>query len=342
MTNHETLYRKYRPQKFSEVINQDAVVSLLTNSISEERISHAYIFAGSRGTGKTSVARILAKEIGTTDDDLYEIDAASNRGIDDIRALRETIETLPFSSPKKVYLIDEAHMLTREAWNALLKTLEEPPKHVIFILATTELEKIPETIQSRCQVCEFKKPTRAILSKSISKIAKKEGFEIEEESSDLISLIANGSFRDAIGSLQKTISSITGKVIKLTDTEKSLGAPKESLIEKFIVSVGKKEIDNALKTLNEAKENDMNMELFGRLTLEKIRDIVLIKFSPSHETNLTHRYSEDRIKFIKECATSKEMQWNGEVLRKLLLAVMESERSFIPELSLELFAINLA
>ena len=108
------------------------------------------------------------------------------------------------------------------------------------------------------------------------------------------------------------------------------------------MSVGKKEIDNALKTLNEAKENDMNMELFGRLTLEKIRDIVLIKFSPSHETNLTHRYSEDRIKFIKECATSKEMQWNGEVLRKLLLAVMESERSFIPELSLELFAINLA
>ncbi|MEI6478770.1 MAG: DNA polymerase III subunit gamma/tau, partial [bacterium] len=258
--NHETLYRKYRPQKFSEVINQDDVVSLLENSISEERIAHAYIFSGGRGTGKTSVARILAKEIGTTDDDLYEIDAASNRGIDDIRALRETIETLPFSSPKKVYLIDEAHMLTREAWNALLKTLEEPPKHVIFILATTELEKIPETIQSRCQVCEFKKPTRAILSKAISKIAKKEGFDIEEESSDLISLMANGSFRDAIGALQKTISLITGKAIKLSDTERSLGAPKESLIEKFIVSTGKKDTENALKALNDAKVNEMNME----------------------------------------------------------------------------------
>ena len=338
---HETLYRKYRPQKFSDVINQDDVVSLLRNSISEERISHAYIFAGSRGTGKTSVARILAKELGTTDDDLYEIDAASNRGIDDIRALRETIETLPFSSPKKVYLIDEAHMLTREAWNALLKTLEEPPKHVIFILATTELEKIPETIQSRCQICEFKKPTRVILSKVISKIAKKEGFEIEEESSDLISLIANGSFRDAIGALQKAMSSVASKVIKLIDTEKSLGTPRESLIEQFIISIGKKDVDGALKALKEAKENEMNMELFGRLTLEKVRDIILIKFSPTHEENLAHRYSEERVKFIKECASSKEMHWNGEVLRKLLLAVMESEKSFIPELSLELLAISL-
>src|SRR3989344_7663691 len=137
----ETLYRKYRPKSFKEVLGQEQVVKVLEASIKNKKISHAYLFAGSRGTGKTSVARIFANELGVVSEDLYEIDAASNRGIEDIRALREGVQTLPFRSPYKVYLIDEAHMLTREAWNALLKTLEEPPSHVIFIFATTELQK---------------------------------------------------------------------------------------------------------------------------------------------------------------------------------------------------------
>lgn len=140
------LYRKYRPQKFKDVVGQDHVVKVLQGAIDLGNISHAYLFSGSRGTGKTSIARIFAKEIGTTPNDLYEIDAASNRGIDDIREIRDGVSTLPFESKYKVYIIDEVHMLTKEAFNALLKTLEEPPAHAVFILATTELDKLPEWV----------------------------------------------------------------------------------------------------------------------------------------------------------------------------------------------------
>ena len=148
-TEHTVLYRKYRPSNFKEVLGQDHIVKTLGGAINLGNISHAYLFAGTRGTGKTSIARIFANEIKTTENDLYEIDAASNRGIDDIRELRDSVNVLPFESPYKVYIIDEVHMLTKEAFNALLKTLEEPPKHVIFILATTEIEKLPDTIFSR-------------------------------------------------------------------------------------------------------------------------------------------------------------------------------------------------
>src|SRR3954469_4630667 len=133
-------------------------------------MAHAYLFSGGRGTGKTSVARILAKELKVSDKDLYEIDAASNRGIDDIRMLREGVYAMPFESPYKFYIIDEAHMLTKEAWNAFLKTLEEPPAHAIFVLATTERDKVPDTIQSRCEVYTFKQPTREILAQTISTV----------------------------------------------------------------------------------------------------------------------------------------------------------------------------
>src|SRR4051812_6833369 len=148
----ETLYRKYRPKKFDDVIGQEAIVSALQNALKSDRVAHSYIFAGSRGTGKTTLARIFASALGVSQNDLYEIDAASNRNIDDIRAIRDAVSTLPFDSKFKIYLLDEVHMLTKESWNALLKTLEEPPSHVIFIMATTELEKIPGTILSRSEL----------------------------------------------------------------------------------------------------------------------------------------------------------------------------------------------
>ena len=151
------LYRKYRPQNFKEVLGQEQVTKVLEGAISLGRIAHAYLFAGSRGTGKTSVARIFAHSIGTVAEDTYEIDAASNTGVDDVRALNESVSVLPFSSKYKVYIIDEVHMLSKSAFNALLKTLEEPPSYVVFILATTELHKIPETILSRCQRYIFSK-----------------------------------------------------------------------------------------------------------------------------------------------------------------------------------------
>src|SRR3990167_1443531 len=178
--SHQVLYRKYRPVSFGEVLGQEMVVASLQDTISTSRISHAYLFAGSRGTGKTSVARIFAREIGTSENDTIEIDAASNRGIDDVRALREGVSALPFDSKYKVYIIDEVHMLTKEAFNALLKTLEEPPRHVIFILATTESHKIPETILSRCQVFAFHTPSDEEVREVISRVAKSEKLHLDK------------------------------------------------------------------------------------------------------------------------------------------------------------------
>lgn len=217
----EVLYRKYRPKKFDEVVGQEQVVSHLKEAL-KGNLSHAYIFAGSRGTGKTSIARIFSDALGTSVSDLYEIDAASNRGIDDIRAIKEAVHTMPFESKYKVYIIDEAHMLTREAWNALLKTLEEPPAHVLFILATTELEKIPETILSRCQTLTFKKPSDKTLREVISATAKKEGYKIEPEALDIIVLLADGSFRDAHGALQKALGGSKDKIVTLEALEITL------------------------------------------------------------------------------------------------------------------------
>src|SRR3989344_2044513 len=206
----EVFYRKYRPQKFKDVIGQDHVVKVLEGAIKLGNISHAYLFSGSRGKGKTSMARIFSREVGTSPDDLVEMDAASNRGIDDVRGIRESVSTLPFRSKYKVYIIDEVHMLTKDAWNAFLKTLEEPPVHVIFILATTELEKVPETVISRCQSFQFRQPNQATLKDFAQAIAKKEGVSLEKEAAELISLLGDGSFRDTHGILEKVLIMTAG------------------------------------------------------------------------------------------------------------------------------------
>ena len=165
-------YRKYRPSSFKEVLGQKNIVEALKGAIDQGRIFHAYLFTGSRGTGKTSIARIFAKEIGTSDKDIYELDAASNTSVEDIREIIEGSRTLPFESEKKVYIIDEVHMLSKSAFNAFLKTLEEPPKHVVFIMATTETHKLPTTVVSRCQSFSFKKPSNEIIRKALERVAK--------------------------------------------------------------------------------------------------------------------------------------------------------------------------
>jgi DNA polymerase-3 subunit gamma/tau len=333
------LYRTYRPSVWSEVIGQDHIVDTLKESISGKRIAHAYLFSGTRGTGKTTVARILAHELKTADEDINEIDAASNRGIDDIRALREHVSVLPFSSQYKVYIIDEVHMLSKDAWNALLKTLEEPPQHVIFILATTELNKVPDTIISRCQTFTFRTPTRDILARQIAVVAKKEGFELDPSAADLIALLGDGSFRDALGMLEKVIAATSGKKITRESTETITGAPTSELVNTFVSALIDTHADSALKTLGIAEKQGISLSLFATLVLEKLRFILLATHSTSSHTDLKTRVSVDDWQFIERESTKKKL--SPKTLIILLDAVQRISRAEISALPLELAVVEI-
>jgi DNA polymerase-3 subunit gamma/tau len=238
------LYRKYRPQNFKDVVGQEHAVELLTSAIKQKKIFHAYLFCGGRGTGKTTVARIVARDIGCNDEDIIEIDAASNRGIDEIRDLREAVRTAPFSSPYKVYIIDEAHMLTKEAANALLKTLEEPPSHVIFILATTDPDKLPQTIVSRCQKVVFRNPDINTLINHLDKVAKSEGFSFPKDGLGLIAVHGKSSYRDSIGVLEQILTlSNNEKTVRLEKIVNYLGVPERNVLHRLLVSICKKELN---------------------------------------------------------------------------------------------------
>ncbi len=342
----ETLYRKYRPHTFTDVVGQDTIVDSLKASISQKKLAHAYMFVGSRGIGKTSIARIFAREIGTQDSDLYEIDAASNRGIDDIREIRDGVHSLPFESPYKVYLIDEVHMLTKEAWNALLKTLEEPPSHVIFILATTETEKIPETIISRCQVFTFKKPTARILADVILHTAEKEGFTIEEQAAELIALSADGSFRDAHGILQKILSasdveSEKGKKQKISidSVSELIGVPQKKIVFDFIEAVATKNIEAGSMLLEHMEEKQIQYPLFLFLAVDAVRAILLYAHAPQSFKTLYAHLSEDDVEEVGRLAGLKKGEKKA-FTAELLLGLIESAdvvgRSVYPRARLEL------
>lgn len=335
------LYRKYRPSSFTEVVDQEHVVKVLENSVSAGRISHAYLFSGSRGTGKTSVARIFAGALGTSQNDLYEIDAASNRGIDDVRAIRDAVHVLPLESSYKVYIVDEVHMLTKEAFNALLKTLEEPPAHVIFILATTEIDKLPETVISRCQVFSFKKPSRETLRETISAVAKKEGFTLEAGTADLIALLGDGSFRDALGTLDKVLSS-GKKVISLEHVERITGAPRNSLVNDFISALARHDAPKALTALSGAAASGIDIKVFLTLVLEKARFILLLKTNPASRKGVEERLSADDFKLIESLAALGPAAMTSSVLVELLRAYDEVSRAHIPSLPLELAVIKIA
>lgn len=333
------LYRTYRPQKWSEVLGQDHIVTTLKDTITNKRIAHAYLFSGSRGTGKTSIARIFARSIETSDDDVYEIDAASNRGIDDIRQIREHVSVLPFSSPFKVYIIDEVHMLSKDAWNALLKTLEEPPAHVIFILATTELDKVPDTIISRCQTFSFRKPTREILRLEIDMVAKKEGMTLDAGASDLIALLGDGSFRDALGILEKVISSSKDKKLSRAEVEAITGAPRSGLVNSFVEGLIEKKEDAALTAIGEAEKSGISMSIFSTLILEKMRFILLVQHSPTSATNVKDRVSPDDWEFVQVQAGKKMMMPN--MLVAMLEAAEGVSRARIATLPLELAVVKI-
>jgi DNA polymerase-3 subunit gamma/tau len=335
------LYRKYRPQTFKEVVGQEHVVSVLENSIKSGAIAHAYLFAGSRGIGKTSIARIFAREIGTSANDLYEIDAASNRGIDDVREIRDGVNTLPFESKYKVYIIDEVHMLTKEAFNALLKTLEEPPAHAVFILATTETEKLPETVVSRCQVFTFRKPTQKILKGVVVDVSKKEGCTIDPASAELIALLGDGSFRDTLGTLQKVLSSTGKKSISHAEVEAVTGAPRVTVVNDIVNAIDSGDAARGLSALHEAGSGSTDVSLFMKLVLHKLRAVLLLRYSPDLSASLAEEFSAEDFAFLKSLAARKESQISSKTILEFLKAEDAARFSPIPELPFELALVNL-
>lgn len=335
----ETLYRKYRPKTFSEIVNQEHVKKIFINSLENNFISHAYIFAGPRGTGKTTVARILAKSLNCENRkgvepcnqcsacvsidkgnfmDVYEIDAASNRGIDEIRKIREAVGYHTAQGKYKVYIIDEVHMLTKEAFNALLKTLEEPPKNVVFILATTNPEKIPPTIISRCQVIDFKNIELDKIIERLKYVSEKEGFKITDEALTEIAKRANGGLRDALTILEQVVRYSEGEIV-IDTIQDALGLVSIDVIKTLLNSIKKGDIQKVLNIIEEIYFSGKDIELF----LNQSLDFIVTKI----ELN-----EYDYIDFLKPISTIlKDIKYSEEKLLLTKLGLIELTRKFLNE-----------
>jgi len=345
------LARKYRPQTFDEVVGQEHVVRTLKNAIRLGRLAHALLFSGIRGVGKTTIARILAKAInceqGPTDDpcntcsacreitegravDIQEIDAASNRGIDEIRELRENVKFRPARLRNKVYIIDEAHMLTREAFNALLKTLEEPPPHVHFILATTEPQKIPVTILSRCQRYEFRRLPWSRLVEHLQNICEKEGVPIEREALEIIAREAEGSVRDALSLLDQAISSGVQTRNELLDL---FGLADNLLLEEIARAILARDLPKCFSVLQQAFEQGLDLVYFAQDLTEFFRNLLVLKNSSGR---VILDLPESELAVLRTLSLEAETE-ELLLLFQILLSGLETvRRSPVPKLSLEL------
>ncbi len=353
------LARKWRPQTFDDLIGQDYITQTLKNAISTGKIAHAFIFSGPRGVGKTSTARIVAKAVnctnGPTPDpcsncsfcneiaegkslDVIEIDAASHTGVNDVREIIENIKYLPTSGKNKIYIIDEVHMLSQSAFNALLKTLEEPPPNVLFILATTEVHKIPVTILSRCQRYDFKKVAVDKIKEQLTSITSKEKIKIQDETLYIISQEADGSLRDALSLMDQLIATF-GTDINHEDALNILGILDRTLVKSTIEGILKKDPKFSIDVLNQAVEKGISPKRFAEDLLRTLRYALLIK--TCGKDAITELSDEDKTSF--EALLKDESVETLETLFNLMLEGAENiQRSFYPQMALELILIKLS
>lgn len=360
------LYRKYRPQSFAEIVGQEHVVKTLSNALAGGMISHAYLFSGPRGTGKTSIARLLAKAVNCQDRkkgesepcnkcsscleikanrlmDLIEIDAASHRGIDDIREIKDGIRFSPTKSKYKVFIIDEAHQLTKEAANALLKTLEEPPAHAIFILATTEIHKMIATIISRCQRFDFRKLTLPEIVGRLNTIAQQEKVKIEKPALELIALSSAGSIRDGESLLNQLFTFYNGSVkeIKAEDIKDLLGLVETKIVSDFAQFLSEKKPAQAMSYLNEIGEKGMDLQEFAKSLVDYLRKGLVLKImgengNPIHVNRYVPGLTKEEISTLQAQVGKFDQKELQKALNILLNAQNKMRYSPIPQLPLEL------
>lgn len=349
------LYRKWRPRTFDEVVGQDHVTRTLRNALASGRISHAYLFAGVRGTGKTTMARLLAKAVNCEGEgtekpcgncricravdegsliDLIEIDAASNRGIDEIRDLRDKVGFRPNEARYKFYIIDEVHMLTEPAFNALLKTLEEPPAHVIFVLATTEPHKLPATIISRCQRFDFRRIPLVDITRWLNHIATQEGLSVEEAALEYIARQSGGSLRDAI-SLLDQLTAYSDTAITLEHVRGILGSVSSQAVSQLVDYLVAGERVRGLELINQLVWDGSEPRQLAREVVEHLRKVLLLKMGDGVAL-LRANTSDEELTAMRAQAGQVNLRWLLRAIRLFNGAALESRTSFIPQLSLEL------
>ncbi len=348
----QALYRKWRPHLWEQVVGQDHVVQTLQNAIRAGRIGHAYLFAGPRGTGKTTTARLLAKAVNCLSEDLsvrpcdrcahcqavndgrfldlIEIDAASNTSVDDVRDLRDKINFSPNQGRYKVYIIDEVHMLSTAAFNALLKTLEEPPAHAIFILATTEVHKIPATVLSRCQQHEFRRIPVAVIIRHLKQLCDQENLPVEEEALSLIARQATGSLRDAISLLDQLASS--GQPINLEMAQRVLGTATNLMVVELIDAIQHQDSSRGLNSIHQALDSGSDPRQFARQVVEYLRNLLLVRMGAGEGLELTPEQRQQMVKYAQFFETPRLMA----ILRHFNSAASDLRAGWQPGLLLEL------